>query len=466
MSQVLAAKAVPAVSSPARETLAAARKSDCFAAVFAQARKASQQEQDRSDRLEKLDRSRSRERSSRTGDDEGRAKTKASDAHARQASDAKPSRADRLQEAAEDAHADKASAEKSAEQAEQAKTEAKPTPAESEQAASESHEPAAEEAHEESNAYEFQPQPLDFTAGIQAFTPPSPATASATGPASGSPGSAGLPAGAAADVPGGTVPVSAPGAAGNVESASVAAGTIRTQASAAAPETAAESTATAGGRLKAATVEAQAKPAAGNDFQGLLGQAGRSRQLVQSVKTAGPSSTTPAEVPRQPMDMDSAAGPGDLARVLRSKVGARHSNMTIRLDPPELGQVRVDVRMRDEAMTVRFEAQTQAGHDALQGRLRELTGALEQQGVRVDSVEVAYRPPNDGQQDGQSGQQQQPSSGGQQWSESHFAGDGGQWQGQSQTFTFGDASANTASASIGAAALGAALTASGVDVVV
>jgi flagellar hook-length control protein FliK len=67
--------------------------------------------------------------------------------------------------------------------------------------------------------------------------------------------------------------------------------------------------------------------------------------------------------------------------------------MVLRLDPPELGQLRVDVRMHDQMLVLRFQAETQAGHDALQTRLTHLRAALEQHGIQLDRVEVEFRPP-------------------------------------------------------------------------
>jgi hypothetical protein len=73
--------------------------------------------------------------------------------------------------------------------------------------------------------------------------------------------------------------------------------------------------------------------------------------------------------------------------------------MTLRLDPPELGQLRVDVRMDDQVLTVRFETQTQAGQEALKGRLTDLRDALERQGIQVNRMEVELRQPAPAQHD-------------------------------------------------------------------
>ena len=83
----------------------------------------------------------------------------------------------------------------------------------------------------------------------------------------------------------------------------------------------------------------------------------------------------------------------ELAQVVRTTSRNGHSNMLLRLDPPELGTLRLDVRMQHDMLTLRIEAHSQAGHDALQGRLAELRTALEQQGIQVAAIDIELKPP-------------------------------------------------------------------------
>ena len=164
----------------------------------------------------------------------------------------------------------------------------------------------------------------------------------------------------------------------------------------------------------AGETQAQGKaPETGESFQVVLAHAGRGRAAA-TVRHIG---LTPAEATadptKGPIEVNGPNGPEELARVVRAQVGARHSNMMLQLDPPELGRVRVDVKMHQDVLTLRFQAETEAGHDAIAGRIRELTGALEGQGIRLDRVEVEYRPTPDNQREEQSPQQQ----GGQEWKE-------------------------------------------------
>lgn len=83
----------------------------------------------------------------------------------------------------------------------------------------------------------------------------------------------------------------------------------------------------------------------------------------------------------------------DLSRILRSNLNARHSTMVLRLDPPELGSIQVDVRMHDHALSLRIEAQSEQGREAIASRLDELKASLEQHGIRVDRLEVDMKSP-------------------------------------------------------------------------
>ncbi|MBP7933860.1 MAG: flagellar hook-length control protein FliK [Phycisphaerae bacterium] len=144
------------------------------------------------------------------------------------------------------------------------------------------------------------------------------------------------------------------------------------------------STAARGGQ---ATTRSGAAPA---EFQSLLQQAGRGRSAVAAG--VGGSAKNGSTAEEAALDPSRAESIEKLARVLRLQLGTRNSSMSLRLDPPELGNVRIEVRMQDQTLTVKFQVDTQAGHGVLQSRLDTLRQTLEQQGVRVDQVTVEYRP--------------------------------------------------------------------------
>ena len=143
--------------------------------------------------------------------------------------------------------------------------------------------------------------------------------------------------------------------------------------------------------IKAA--EGSAKPGGVTlDFQNVLTQTSKS-QAAGPTSDTGQSATSGKGVLPETIKLAGAESVEQLARVVRSNLGDRHASMVLRLDPPELGQLRVDVRMHDQVLLLRFQAETQAGHDALQTRLTDLRAALEQHGIHLDRVEVEFRPP-------------------------------------------------------------------------
>ena len=88
-----------------------------------------------------------------------------------------------------------------------------------------------------------------------------------------------------------------------------------------------------------------------------------------------------------PNEIDSARF---LQRVTRA-IGRSHSQnepLRIRLHPPELGMLRLEVRVEQGAMTARMEAETPAARTALLDSLPVLRERLAEQGIRIDQFDV------------------------------------------------------------------------------
>ena len=73
---------------------------------------------------------------------------------------------------------------------------------------------------------------------------------------------------------------------------------------------------------------------------------------------------------------------------IRLNTGVRASSATIRLDPPELGRMRIDVRLVDDALQVRIEASTPQARQMLRARVSELAAALREHHIEVERFEV------------------------------------------------------------------------------
>jgi flagellar hook-length control protein FliK len=82
--------------------------------------------------------------------------------------------------------------------------------------------------------------------------------------------------------------------------------------------------------------------------------------------------------------------------------------MEIRLDPPELGALKVMVEMRDGVMNATFQTSNEQATQLLSHSLNQLKHVLESQGVSVERIQVQQAPKNEHtQRDGDRQQQQQ-----------------------------------------------------------
>lgn len=78
----------------------------------------------------------------------------------------------------------------------------------------------------------------------------------------------------------------------------------------------------------------------------------------------------------------------DLVRSIRLRATDRLSSARLHLDPPELGRMRVDVRLEGDTIQVDVHTENEKTRDILQDRLGQLRVALEQAGVTVDRLDV------------------------------------------------------------------------------
>jgi flagellar hook-length control protein FliK len=66
----------------------------------------------------------------------------------------------------------------------------------------------------------------------------------------------------------------------------------------------------------------------------------------------------------------------------------------VRLSPPELGDLEVNVSRREEGSVARIESHTAATHQLLLEHLPSLRESLAQSGIPVHEIEVAFRQPS------------------------------------------------------------------------
>ena len=84
-----------------------------------------------------------------------------------------------------------------------------------------------------------------------------------------------------------------------------------------------------------------------------------------------------------------------LVRSIRLQTGLRSSSARLQLHPPELGEVRVDVRLAGEHVEIDVRTETDAARETLSHRADELKTALEHHGIHVNRLEVTVHAPPD-----------------------------------------------------------------------
>lgn len=83
-------------------------------------------------------------------------------------------------------------------------------------------------------------------------------------------------------------------------------------------------------------------------------------------------------------------------RVARAfqRAGETEGEIRLRLSPPELGAVKLEVALRDGAMIARLETETTAARNLLMENLPQLKERLAEQNVRIETFEVEVRDPS------------------------------------------------------------------------
>lgn len=76
--------------------------------------------------------------------------------------------------------------------------------------------------------------------------------------------------------------------------------------------------------------------------------------------------------------------------------GERHSRMTMRLYPEELGQVKLDLTVEGDRVRLQLHAQNQQVQEILEKYLPRLRESFEQQGLKLEDAQVTYDSPGQG----------------------------------------------------------------------
>lgn len=143
---------------------------------------------------------------------------------------------------------------------------------------------------------------------------------------------------------------------------------------------------------------------------------------------ARPPRLSPLPIPEPPENTPDP-NVARVARGLQNAIAQRGGSVTLRLQPPELGLVRIELAVANGAASVRFQADDESVRSLLSHQMSSLRHALERHGLSVERMDVQQAPasaspdrqgdgsPWNGQDNGRSrgqffSRQQQPSGGG------------------------------------------------------
>jgi flagellar hook-length control protein FliK len=82
-----------------------------------------------------------------------------------------------------------------------------------------------------------------------------------------------------------------------------------------------------------------------------------------------------------------------LVRSIRINQGQRESTARLQLEPPELGRVRIDVRLVNQRMQLSIQTETRDAREVLGSRLEALRSALAAHGVVIEKIDLPDPPP-------------------------------------------------------------------------
>jgi flagellar hook-length control protein FliK len=163
------------------------------------------------------------------------------------------------------------------------------------------------------------------------------------------------------------------------------------------------------------TANAPAAPA--NDAGANGARAAPSTNVVAPDVRASPLRTASARLlPPAGEGAESAQARANVERVLRvirSHAAAGRSSATIRLDPPELGTLRLRMELEQDALRLRIETQSVVAHRLLSDELDSLRRGLEAAGLHLERVEIRPPAPPDAEHWAPSHEQSEPQGGGQ-----------------------------------------------------
>jgi flagellar hook-length control protein FliK len=127
------------------------------------------------------------------------------------------------------------------------------------------------------------------------------------------------------------------------------------------------------------------------DSTGAIGP-GPSEAARRSQSAGEDQRATSADAPRDPSASDPAERVRFAQRVARAfeTAAERGTPLRLRLHPPELGSLRIEVTVRNGALSARLEAETEAAKSVLIDHLPALRERLAEHNLRIERFEVGW----------------------------------------------------------------------------
>lgn len=113
-------------------------------------------------------------------------------------------------------------------------------------------------------------------------------------------------------------------------------------------------------------------------------------QKVNGANASASASSADPTQPNQPVDISRAEKARLVQRVARSfsRVGPMGGNVNLKLHPPELGALAVQVKIEGKSMTAKLTTESQAARDVIMESLPQLRSRLAEQGYDVQQFTV------------------------------------------------------------------------------
>jgi flagellar hook-length control protein FliK len=115
---------------------------------------------------------------------------------------------------------------------------------------------------------------------------------------------------------------------------------------------------------------------------------------MRATQPDAPKQTAPSGPAKSAKPMNDSAPFDRILRFVRMQSKQDHASATMRLDPPELGRIRVEMDVQNDTLRLRIDSDKELAHNMLRENADSLRHALEASGVKVAELEI--RPTGDG----------------------------------------------------------------------